>query len=113
MAKMRLADFILRDMETILVQWEAFTGTQLPAAASMNQRIARPHGANSAGSRKGFVYFPDQDSPGSRGGWPPNCSTLRKPQHRRMPIFACEAASTSINWPLSTGLCVQAFFVYG
>jgi hypothetical protein len=32
---MRLADFILRDMETILVQWEAFAGTLLPTAADL------------------------------------------------------------------------------
>ena len=43
MAKMRLADFILRDMETILAQWEAFAGTQLPAATSMNPRALRDH----------------------------------------------------------------------
>ena len=33
---MRLADFILLDMENILVDWEAFAATQLPAAASMD-----------------------------------------------------------------------------
>lgn len=43
MARMRLADFILRDMETILMQREAFTGPQLPAAASMNPRALRDH----------------------------------------------------------------------
>jgi hypothetical protein len=32
----RLADFIVRDMETILAKWEAFAATPLPAAASMN-----------------------------------------------------------------------------
>ena len=32
---MRLADFILRDMEGILVEWEAFAATLFPAAASM------------------------------------------------------------------------------
>jgi signal transduction histidine kinase len=32
---MRLADFILRDMENILLEWEAFAGTLFPAAASM------------------------------------------------------------------------------
>ena len=33
----RLADFILRDMERILAKWEAFAATRLPAAASMNK----------------------------------------------------------------------------
>ncbi len=32
---MRLADFILDNMETILGEWEAFAATLLPAAADM------------------------------------------------------------------------------
>ena len=38
---MRLADFILRDMESILVEWEAFAGTLFPAAASMTPLALR------------------------------------------------------------------------
>ncbi|CAB3803090.1 sensor histidine kinase [Paraburkholderia fynbosensis] len=40
---MRLADFILRDMEPILAQWETFAGTLLPAAANMEPRALRNH----------------------------------------------------------------------
>jgi signal transduction histidine kinase len=40
---MRLADFILRDMERIMAQWEAFAGTLLPAAASMDSLALRDH----------------------------------------------------------------------
>jgi signal transduction histidine kinase len=40
---MRLADFILRDMERILVQWEAFAGGMLPAAESMAPLALRDH----------------------------------------------------------------------
>ena len=40
---MRLADFILRDMEGILVQWDAFAATLCPAAASMTPRALRDH----------------------------------------------------------------------
>ncbi|KAA1015985.1 sensor histidine kinase [Paraburkholderia panacisoli] len=40
---MRLADFILRDMETILAQWEEFAGTLLPAAANMRSLALRDH----------------------------------------------------------------------
>ena len=40
---MRLADFILADMENILVDWEAFAATQLPSAASMNALELRDH----------------------------------------------------------------------
>ena len=40
---MRLADFILRDMESIVVEWEAFAATLLPAAASMTPLALRDH----------------------------------------------------------------------
>jgi signal transduction histidine kinase len=40
---MRLADFILRDMEAILVQWEVFAATLLPAAADMQSLALRDH----------------------------------------------------------------------
>ncbi|CAB3777889.1 Adaptive-response sensory-kinase SasA [Paraburkholderia ultramafica] len=40
---MRLADFILRDMEPILAQWEAFAATLLPAAANMESLGLRDH----------------------------------------------------------------------
>jgi hypothetical protein len=33
---MRLADFILRDMGRILLEWEAFAATLLPAAKNMD-----------------------------------------------------------------------------
>lgn len=38
---MRLADFILRNMETILGEWEAFARTLLPAAAGMSSLALR------------------------------------------------------------------------
>jgi signal transduction histidine kinase len=40
---MRLADFILRDMEAILVAWEAFASVQLPAARHMKSLALRDH----------------------------------------------------------------------
>ena len=40
---MRLADFILRDIESILAEWEAFASTILPAAASMSALALRDH----------------------------------------------------------------------
>jgi signal transduction histidine kinase len=40
---MRLSDFIVRDMETILTQWEAFAATLLPAAANMESQALRDH----------------------------------------------------------------------
>ena len=40
---MRLADFILFDMEGILKDWQTFAAAQLPAAASMNSLALRDH----------------------------------------------------------------------
>jgi signal transduction histidine kinase len=40
---MRLADFILRDMEPILLQWEMFAASLLPAAANMESLALRNH----------------------------------------------------------------------
>ena len=40
---MRLADFILREMESILAQWEAFAATRLPAAGHMVSLELRDH----------------------------------------------------------------------
>ena len=40
---MRLADFIVRDMETILVQWETFAATLLPAAVDLKSLALRDH----------------------------------------------------------------------
>jgi len=40
---LRLADFILRDMERILAKWEAFAATCSPASASMTSSELRDH----------------------------------------------------------------------
>jgi signal transduction histidine kinase len=40
---MRLADFILSDMEPILAEWETFAATHLPAAANMDSLALRDH----------------------------------------------------------------------
>jgi signal transduction histidine kinase len=40
---MRLADFISREMERILAQWEAFAATLLPAAENMGSLALRDH----------------------------------------------------------------------
>jgi signal transduction histidine kinase len=40
---MRLADFIRRDMEPILAEWESFAATHLPAAANMDSLALRDH----------------------------------------------------------------------
>jgi signal transduction histidine kinase len=40
---MQLAQFILRDMEAILKEWESFAATQLPPAADMDSPALRDH----------------------------------------------------------------------
>lgn len=40
---MRLSEFILRDMDAILAQWDDFAACQLPAAAHMTPRALRDH----------------------------------------------------------------------
>jgi signal transduction histidine kinase len=40
---MRLAHFITHDIESILIEWETFAATQLPAAASMKSLALRDH----------------------------------------------------------------------
>jgi len=40
---MRLADFILRNMETILTEWDVFAASALPAGRRMDQRALRDH----------------------------------------------------------------------
>src|SRR5687768_8426127 len=40
---MRLAEFVLRDMEAILEAWDAFAASQLPAARHMDRRALRDH----------------------------------------------------------------------
>jgi signal transduction histidine kinase len=40
---MRLSDFIMRDMDGILAEWDAFAATYIPAAASMTPEAVRDH----------------------------------------------------------------------
>jgi signal transduction histidine kinase len=40
---MRLAEFILQEMEPILAQWQEFAATRLPAARSMSELALRDH----------------------------------------------------------------------
>ena len=41
---MRLANFILKDIETILVEWEKFAATLVPEAMRMDRAMLRDHG---------------------------------------------------------------------
>ena len=81
---MRLADFILRDMESILVEWEAFAATLLPGCGEHDPTgLARSRETNSGGCGDRFVNPPDEASsdrqiPGESSkidGRPGDCGT--------------------------------------
>ena len=58
---MRLADFILRNMEPILGEWEEFAGTLLPATAGMTSLALRDHAKQILEAvAKDFVHAPDK-----------------------------------------------------
>ena len=64
---MRLADFILRNMETILGEWEEFAATLLPAAGGMTALALRDHAKEIlAGCGERFVNAPDGGSSGRK-----------------------------------------------
>ena len=84
---MRLADFILRNMESILAKWEAFAATRLPAAASMTSlELTRSRAADSRGGCCGLVgtSIARKRRPLSRRGSRPPPSLRGKPPPRRM-----------------------------
>jgi signal transduction histidine kinase len=67
---MRLGDFIERDMERILAEWETFAASHLPAAASMDSLALRDHAPEilhsivlDLNSSRG-TYEPDQNATG-------------------------------------------------
>ena len=61
----RLAEFILRDMEAILGEWEAFAATLLPAAARMTPLALRDHAKQILEAvAKDLVNPPDEASSG-------------------------------------------------
>ena len=70
---MRLADFILADMENILVDWEAFATNQLPSAESMGALELRDHAEDILKAvAKDIVQYqtPDEEGAKSRGEAP-------------------------------------------
>ena len=113
---MRLAEFILRDMEAILREWEAFAATQLPAAARMTPLALRDHAKQIlAAVAKDLVNSPDEASSGRQiqGTSPETAgSTGNRGRDARRPAGA-KAASTSTSWPPSTAPCAPASFACG
>jgi signal transduction histidine kinase len=58
---MRLATYITTEMECILVEWEAFAATQLPAADIMNSLALRDHAKQILGDIAADVMAPQTD----------------------------------------------------
>ena len=84
---MRLAEFIRQNMEKILVEWEAFAATLLPAAESMTPLALRNHAkyildAVARTSPRLRLVRSSRRNP--RAG-PPRCLMRRRRRRRRMP----------------------------
>ena len=98
--RQRLADFILRDMERILVEWEAFAATRFPCGQHDLTGLARrrethleavatdlsPPDKASSGRQIPRGAPKPMEAPETAAQTPPNCGR--------------EAASTSTSWPL-------------
>ena len=112
---MRLADFILRDMEGILVEWEAFAATLFPAAASMTPLALRDHAKQILEAVATDLSTPQTKQAQTENPWgePRNCWTPRRLRHKRMPFCGREAISTSTSWPPNTAPCARVSFAYG
>jgi hypothetical protein len=70
---MRLADFIVRNMENILEEWEAFATTQLPAASGMSSLALRDHAQQILEAVSKDLNTPhrgQEQRPGDRGNCP-------------------------------------------
>jgi hypothetical protein len=82
---MRLDDFIVREMEPILAQWEAFAGTLLPAAASMKPLGLRDHAEQilRAVAKDLSTFQTRMRNPKNQWGEPLNWLTPRKQRHKR------------------------------
>jgi hypothetical protein len=105
---MRLADFILRDMEPILAEWETFAASHLPAAATMDSLALRDHAPeilraivldlNSSQSS----YEQDQKAKG-------RAQVLRDSSHTAAQTHALASghkwASVSSSWRRNTARC--------
>jgi len=112
---MRLADFILRDLEAILETWDAFAATQLPAAKHLDRRALRDHAReilqavardiSQAQSREAQALKSKGQAPVVM-----NAPDTAAETHA---LLRPRAASKLTRWRPSTGRCGQAYCVYG
>jgi hypothetical protein len=112
---MRLADFILRDMEPILAAWEAFASVQLPAARHMDSLALRDHARQILEAvAKDLSTSQSREAQIEKSlGRAPILIGTPRPLRKHMPSYAHRAASTSTSWRRSTAPFAPAFFVCG
>lgn len=112
---MRLADFILRHMETILAEWEAFAGTLFPAAASMTPLALRDEAKEilEAVAKDLSTSQTKQAQIDKSLGRAPKLLDARKLPHKPMRYCGREAVSTLTSWPPNTAPCAPASFACG
>lgn len=112
---MRLADFILHNMEIILGEWEAFARTLLPAAAGMTSLALRDDAKHIWRPWPKICQRPRRRKlrPKNPRAEQPNLQEPRRQQHKPTRWSGRVAALTLTNWPLSTALCGPASFACG
>ena len=112
---MQLADFILSNMESILVEWERFASTLLPAAVSMTPLALRNEAKEilEAVATDLSTAQTRQAQIDKSLGRAPKVMGARQLRHKRMRYCGREAVSISTNWPPNTAPCALASFVCG
>jgi hypothetical protein len=99
---MSLAEFITDNMELILMEWETFAESILPAGASMTSLVLRDHAPQilDAVVKDITTAQTRRRRPRSQKGGHPGCQAPPQRLLRRMPSCGLRAAATSINlWP--------------
>ena len=112
---MRLADFILRDMEAILVEWEAFAATLFPAAANTTPLALRDHAQQILEAVAKDLSTPQtkQAQIDKSLGRAPKLMEPRRLRQKRMRYCGREVASTFTSWRPNTEPCAPVSFACG
>ncbi len=112
---MRLADFILQNIEPILEQWEAFAASLLPAARNLDSHALRDDAQQllEAVAKDLSTSQSREEQREKSLGAPPSRSTRQRRPRRPMRFCGPEAASISTNWHPSIEHFVPASCVCG
>ena len=112
---MRLADFIVHDLDAIVAMWESFASTLVPAADGMESLALRDHAPEILQAvAKDLETYQSREAQTQKSlGQKPLSIGLPKLPRKRTPCCERRAASTSSNWLRSIALYAQACCVYG